>query len=314
MRSTKSKKSKKKKVWIILLSIVLVLIVGLGSYIFYLYNSVKSTAGDMYDPLAGESKSDLKNKEEKLADKKPISILLMGVDERKGDVGRSDTLIVMTLNPANKKMQMVSIPRDTKTEIIGDGRVTKINAAYAYGGVKMTMDTVENFTGIDMDYYIQVNMEALSDLVDAIGGITVQNDLDWMDEGYYKKGYHYAKGTLNMDGAQTLGFVRMRHLDPNGDFGRNERQRKVISAIIDKATNINSVTHFSEILDALGTNVKTNIDFDQMMTISKNYRSVRQNIEQYEVTGQGTSSGTYYLNVPEEEKEKVHEMLENNLK
>ncbi|MEK5052259.1 LCP family protein [Niallia sp. FSL K6-0212] len=309
------RKKRKKKLWIIVWSIIGILIIGAGSYIYYLFHSVEQAANEMYEPLAEDSNSAKKEREEKLSHQKPISILLMGIDQRKGDVGRSDTLIVMTLNPKNDKMQMVSIPRDTKTEIIGDGRVTKINAAYAYGGVKMAKDTVENFTGVKMDYYIQVNMEALSDLVDAIDGITVQNDLDWIDEGYYKKGYHYEKGTLTLNGPQTLGFVRMRHLDPNGDFGRNERQRKVISAIIDKATGISTVTHFNEILDALGANVKTNITFDQMMTIQKNYRSVRKSVEQYEVTGQGTPPGqTYYLNVPDEEKAKVHDMLTENLK
>ncbi|MFP3722988.1 LCP family protein [Niallia circulans] len=309
------RKKRKKKLWIIVWSIIGILIIGAGSYIYYLFHSVEQAANEMYEPLAEDSNSAKKEREEKLSHQKPISILLMGIDQRKGDVGRSDTLIVMTLNPKNEKMQMVSIPRDTKTEIIGDGRVTKINAAYAYGGVKMAKDTVENFTGVKMDYYIQVNMEALSDLVDAIDGITVQNDLDWIDEGYYKKGYHYEKGTLTLNGPQTLGFVRMRHLDPNGDFGRNERQRKVISAIIDKATGISTVTHFNEILDALGANVKTNITFDQMMTIQKNYRSVRKSVEQYEVTGQGTPPGqTYYLNVPDEEKAKVHDMLTENLK
>lgn len=310
----RTRKSKKKKIWITLGVIIGILVIGLGSYVFYLYHSVEETANKMYNPLEGDSNLEKKAREEKLDNTKPISILLMGVDERKGDVGRSDTLIVMTLNPNKDKMQMVSIPRDTKTEIIGDGRVTKINSAYAYGGVKMAKDTVENFTGVKMDYYIQVNMEALSDLVDAIGGITVQNDLDWIDEGYYKKGYHYKKGTLTLDGPQTLGFVRMRHLDPNGDFGRNDRQREVITAIIDKATGISTVAHFDEILDALGANVKTNITFDQMMTIQKNYRDVRKSVEQYEVKGQGTPPGqTYYLNVPEEEKTKVHDMLSENL-
>lgn len=310
----RTRKSKKKQVWITIGVIIGIIVIGLGSYVFYLFHSVEETANKMYNPVEGDSNSEKKEREEKLNNKQPISILLMGVDEREGDVGRSDTLIVMTLNPKKETMRMVSIPRDTKTEIIGDGRVTKINAAYAYGGVKMAKDTVEAFTGVKMDYYIQVNMEALSDLVDAIGGITVQNDLDWIDEGYYKKGYHYKKGTLTLDGPQTLGFVRMRHLDPNGDFGRNDRQRQVINAIIDKATGISTVAHFDEILDALGANVKTNITFDQMMDIQKNYRNVRKSVDQYEVTGQGTPPGqTYYLNVSDEEKVKVHDMLIGNL-
>ncbi|MGO5012129.1 LCP family glycopolymer transferase [Niallia sp. Sow4_A1] len=310
----RTRKSKKKKIWITLGAIFGILVIGLGSYLFYLFHSVEETANKMYNPLEEDSSSEKKEREEELNNKQPISILLMGVDEREGDVGRSDTLIVMTLNPQKEKMQMVSIPRDTKTEIIGDGRVTKINAAYAWGGVKMAKDTVEAFTDVKMDYYIQVNMEALSDLVDAIGGITVNNELDWIDEGYYKKGYHYKTGKLTLDGPKTLGYVRMRHLDPQGDFGRNERQRKVISAIIDKATGISTITHFGEILDTLGDNVKTNITFDQMMDIQKNYRSVRKSVEQYEVSGQGTPPGqTYYLNVSEEEKAKVHDMLVGNM-
>ncbi len=261
------KKSKKKKVMFTILSILAVLVVAVGAYFYYLYDNVEKAVDEMYKPIEKESKAETKQKQETINKSEPISILLMGVDERKGDVGRSDTLIAMTLNPAKEKMQMISIPRDTKTEIVGRGTVNKINAAYAYGGVKMAKDTVEAFTGVKMDYYIQVNMEALSALVDAVGGITVQNDLDWIDEGYYKKGYHYEKGQLQLDGPKALGFVRMRHLDPNGDFGRNERQREVINGIIDKATSVSSVTHFNDILAALGENVKTNIAFDQMMDI-----------------------------------------------
>lgn len=304
----------KKKILITIGCILAVLVLGIGGYAAYLYHYVEKTADKMYQPVEDEEQSAVKQREENLSNNKPISIALMGVDEREGDVGRSDTLMVLTVNPKSKKMQIVSIPRDTKTEIIGAGKKTKINAAYAYGGVKMALDTVENFTGIDIDYYAQVNMEALSDLVDAVGGITVNNELDWIDEGYYKEGYHYVKGNIQLDGPKALGFVRMRHLDPNGDFGRNERQRKVLTAIIDKAASISSVSKFDDILNVLGSNVKTNMTFDEMMDIQKNYRGARNNIEQYEVTGTGdTSTGTYYLNVSDEEKQKVHDMLSGNL-
>ncbi len=304
----------KKKILITIGCILAVLVLGIGGYATYLYHYVEKTADKMYQPIDDEEQSAAKKREENLSNSKPISIALMGVDEREGDVGRSDTLMVLTVNPQAKKMQIVSIPRDTKTEIIGADKTTKINAAYAYGGVKMALDTVENFTGIDIDYYAQVNMEALSDLVDAVGGITVNNELDWIDEGYYKKGYHYAEGNIQLDGAKALGFVRMRHLDPNGDFGRNERQRKVLTAIIDKAASISSVSKFDDILNVLGSNVKTNMTFDEMMDIQKNYRNARNNIEQYEVAGTGdTSTGTYYLLVSDEEKQKVHDMLAGNL-
>lgn len=238
----------------------------------------------------------------------------MGVDERKNDRGRSDTLIVMTLNPQKEKMQMVSIPRDTRTNIVGKGTMDKINHAYAFGGTKMAINTVEQFTGIPIDYFIRINMEALSGLVDAVGGITVDNHLDWYDEGYYKKGYHYKKGKIELDGPKALGYVRMRHLDPNGDFGRNQRERQVITAILHKATSISSVTHYQDILNTLGNNVKTNLTFQDMMNIRANYRSCLSNIENYEIKGTGQKiNGIYYLIVPDEEKAKVTHMLKENL-
>lgn len=76
----------------------------------------------------------------------------------------------------------------------------------------MVLDTVEGFTGQKLDYYIKINMEALSGMVDALGGITVDNEIEWLDEGYYKKGYHYQLGNIDLDGEQALGYVRMRKL------------------------------------------------------------------------------------------------------
>jgi polyisoprenyl-teichoic acid--peptidoglycan teichoic acid transferase len=301
----------KKKILISIGSIIGILVIAAAGYAYHLYSSVKDTANQMHESVKLDTphpKPDISQ------NAKPISILLMGVDERSGDVGRSDTLMVMTLNPQKKTMQLVSIPRDTRTEIIGRGTTDKINAAYAYGGPKMAIETVENFTGVKLDYYIRVNMEALSALVDAVGGITVQNDLDWYDEGYYKKGYHYAKGTLNLNGPEALGYVRMRHLDPNGDFGRNNRQRQILTAVVNKAASISSVANFNQILAALGDNVKTDLTFDDMMNIQKNYRDCRTNITQYEVKGTGeTIGGIYYLNVSDAEKANVSNMLKANL-
>lgn len=179
----------KKKILLTLGSIIAVMIIGIGGYSFYLYNSLKDTANKMHINVKTNKKPDINKKAQ------PISILLMGVDQRPGDNGRSDTLIAMTLNPQKQTMQMISIPRDTRTEIIGRGTVNKINAAYAYGGPQMVMDTVDNFTGVKMDYFIRMNMEALSTLVDAVGGVTVQNELDWTDGGF-----HFSKGQLTLNG------------------------------------------------------------------------------------------------------------------
>ncbi|MGG4036969.1 LCP family protein [Heyndrickxia ginsengihumi] len=298
-----------KKLFITLGVIIGIIVVAGAGLAFYSYHSVKNTAEKIHDTDASAPKSE----SNQIKNQKPISILLLGVDERKGDVGRSDTTIILTLNPAKKTMQMISIPRDTRTEIVGKGTINKINAAYAYGGPVMALNTVNKFANLNIKQYIRINMEGLADLVDAVGGVTVNNKLDWIDEGYYKKGYHYKKGVVTLDtGKKALGYVRMRHLDPQGDFGRNQRERDVIMAVINKAASVKSVSHYMDILNAIQDNVKTNLTFDDMKNIATNYRDSKDHIKQYEVQGTGGNiNGIYYLNVSDAERQKVHNMVED---
>ena len=121
--------------------------------------------------------------EKKLVICEPVSILLLGADERGEDKGRSDSLMVITLNPKNNSMKTVSIPRDTYTEIVGKGKSDKINHAYAFGGVDMSVATVEKFLNVPINYYIEVNMEGFKDIVDAVGGVDVNNDLEFTQDG-----------------------------------------------------------------------------------------------------------------------------------
>ncbi|MFP7171612.1 LCP family protein [Terribacillus sp. FSL K6-0262] len=304
----RKERRKKKRTWLkVTLSIIAVLIIAVAATGIYAANKAKSTVNTMQKDTVAIDK---KQSETKVKDKEKLNILLLGVDEREDDAGRSDALMVMSLDPANDSMKLISIPRDTRTEIVGHGTTDKINHAYAFGGVDMTIDTVENFLGTDMDYFAEMNMEGLSDFVDAVGGITVNNQLDWIDEGYYKKGYHYAQGEIQLDGPQAMGYVRMRHLDPDGDFGRNARQRQVIQAVIDKGASINSVSKIDDILSALGDNVQTNMDFSTMTDLFKNYRNVRQNSENYQMQGSGTTiDGIYYYEIAQDEIDKVHDMI-----
>lgn len=305
------KKSKKKTIVKTILIIIGILLVTIGGFAYYVYKSAENTVKEAYEPIEASDKRDDKVD---LNKKDPISILLIGVDERKGDRGRSDTLILVTLNPNSNSMNMLSIPRDTRTEIIGKGIEDKINHAYAFGGTEMTVKTIENFLDIPVDYYVKVNMEALSEIVDTLGGITVNNTLDWYDEGFYKKGYHYKKGEISLTGAQTIGYVRMRYQDPRGDFGRNDRQRQVINAIIKKGANPAVVTKMNSLFDVLGNNVKTNMTFDEMKTIQSDYAGARNNSQSLEIKGMGTKiNGTYYLDVSEEERKSVSNTLKTHL-
>ncbi|HET7581107.1 MAG TPA: LCP family protein [Bacillales bacterium] len=317
-RKRKTGHKKWRKFAVVAACIIGVLLAGSGAYAYHIYHSVQTAANKMYHPVNHEKSAAKPAKTKPVKSKKdgharPISILLMGVDQRPHDVGRSDTLIVLTLNPKNNKMQMISIPRDTRVEIPGHG-MQKINAAYAYGGPGLTMKTVRNFLDVPLDYYIRINMQGLEELVDAVGGIKVYNTLSWHDEGYYKKGYFYHKGWLHMNGPQTLGFVRMRHQDPRGDFGRNQRQRKVIQAIVDKASGVSSFSHYQDILDAISNNVITDMTFSDMKYVAMNYRDCRKHIKSYEVDGTPQRiDGLSYVVVSDEEVNKVHNMILDQL-
>lgn len=168
------RKTQKKKWPRILAVLFIILLLGLGAYVFYVYNSFTAAVDTMHEPIKRE-KSDKREETITLKEREPFSVLMLGVDERQGDNGRSDTMIVLTVNPALNSVKMLSIPRDTRTDIIGHGTEDKINHAYAFGDVEMAINTVEDFLDIPIDYYIKMNLDGFKDIVDAVNGIDVMN-------------------------------------------------------------------------------------------------------------------------------------------
>src|SRR5690606_35189241 len=239
----REKRNKKKK-WPWVVGILGLIVIGLGIYLFTVYNSFTNTLDEMHEPIDREaSEKRASDQEVSLTEQDPFSVLLLGVDEREDDRGRSDTVVVMTINPAEKSTKMVSIPRDTYTEIVGRGTTDKINHAYAFGGIEMSLDTVENLLDIPIDYVMQVNMEGFKDIVDAVGGVEVNNTMAFDD---------YPAGTIQLNGDEALGYVRMRKQDPEGDFGRQNRQKQVIQAIMKEGASVNSLLNYKDIFTALG--------------------------------------------------------------
>lgn len=309
MRSDKHHK-RKKRTWIKVLGILVVLLLlGGGAYAYSIYHSLNKAVDTMHTPIERDMSSK-RTKEVEFNDKEPFSALLLGVDERENDKGRSDSMIVLTVNPEVKSVKMISIPRDTLTEIIGKGTKDKINHAYAFGGVEMSMDTVENLLDIPIDYYVQINMEGFEDIVNAVGGVTVNNDIDFSYDGF-----SFDEGKLDLNGKQALAFSRMRYEDPRGDFGRQLRQREVIQAVIREGASVSSLWNFDNIFDALGNNVKTNLKFEEMVDIQKNYKSASKDIEQVQIKdGSGTKiDGIYYYIIPDEELERIQSVLQEHL-
>ncbi|WP_064093154.1 polyisoprenyl-teichoic acid--peptidoglycan teichoic acid transferase TagU [Rossellomorea aquimaris] len=306
----RSEKHSKKRKWTKVFGIILVLLlIGGGAYAYSVYHSLNKAVETMHSPIERDMSSK-RTKEVTFDDKEPFSVLLLGVDERENDKGRSDSMIILTVNPNVKSVKMISIPRDTLTKIVGKGTKDKINHAYAFGGVEMAMDTVEGLLDIPIDYYVKINMEGFEDIVNAVGGVTVNNDLNFSDGGFT-----FPEGEITLNGKEALAFSRMRYKDPRGDFGRQLRQRQVIQAVIREGASVSSLWNFDNIFDALGNNVKTNLKFEEMVDIQKNYKAASKDIEQIQIqNGSGTKiDGIYYYVIPDEELSSIQSTLQKHL-
>ncbi|MCM3610380.1 LytR family transcriptional regulator [Planococcus sp. MERTA32b] len=301
----RSQKKAKKKKWPWIVGILGLIVIGVGIYLFSIYNSFTSTLDEIHEPI-DRPVSDMRVDEVKLNEKDPFSVLLLGVDEREGDRGRSDTMVVLTVNPEDKTTKMVSIPRDTYTEIIGRGTMDKINHAYAFGGIEMSMASVENLLDIPIDYVVQVNMEGFKDIVDAVDGVTVNSPMAF--DGY-------SAGEIHLDGDEALGYVRMRKEDPRGDFGRQDRQKQVIQGIMREGASVSSLVNYKDIFTALGNNVRTNMAFSEMMDVQKNYRDAVGQVDQIIVEdGYGeTINGVWYYMMDENELAEIKSTLKDHL-
>lgn len=306
-KQEKGKKSRK-LTFNIIIGISLFLIIGVCVYGFSVYRSVANTLDSTHEPLNHEVS---KNRDLKInfSEQDSISILLLGVDERESDRGRSDSLILLTVNPKDQSSKMVSIPRDTRTEIAGQGKEDKINHAYSFGGVETTIETVEDFLDVPIDFYIELNMESFKDIVNALGGVKVNNAHDFTYDGK-----RFPEGQLQINGTDALKYSRMRSEDPRGDLGRQDRQRLIIQAVINKGANIKSLANYNDFLDVIAENVRTNLTFNDMKDIQSNYKAARQNIQQVQINGEGTEiNGVYYYVVSQSERTELSSMLKQHL-
>ncbi|HFR4149464.1 LytR family transcriptional regulator [Bacillus thuringiensis] len=299
----------KKKILFWILGIIGVLVIAGGVYAYTVYSNVSNTLNTVHKPL-DRDKSDKRDKKVEIADNKPISILLMGVDQEGNGTGRSDSLMLFTLNQKTKSMKITSIPRDSYTEIVGKGKKDKINHAYAFGGIDMAVKTVENFLNVPVDHYIEVNMAGFKDIVDAVGGVDVNNDLE-----FTSREQHFAKGNIHLNGETALKYTRMRYEDPRGDFGRQMRQRQVIQAVIKKGASVSSLASYGDVLKAIEKNVKTSLTQDQMFDIQKNYKDCMENSEEIQIPGDGhkAADGIWYYYVPDAAKQDITNKLRAHL-
>ena len=260
-----------------------------------------------------ERKSSKRTKAVSLEDRDPITIALFGIDTGglgRTEQGRSDTMMIVTLNPKEKKTTVVSLDRDIYTKIVGNGTYDKLNHAYAFGGVKMALDSIEYLLDVPIDHYVSINLQGLTDLIDAVGGIEVNNKIDFTLDGI-----HVPEGKQHLDGTTGLAYARMRKQDPEGDIGRQRRQREVVSKIVHKVLGLDGISKYKEILKAVQDNCTTNLTWDQLLDISKNYVPALENIQSYQLSGEEPSwqSDVYYQVLGKHELLNIQNLIKSEL-
>ncbi|WP_424348590.1 LCP family protein [Latilactobacillus sp. 5-91] len=304
-REDKYKKSKRHRKLKIFLLIIAIIAFSGGAYAMRVSSQLKSAA-DKINKSEAASKA-IKNK-------KAFSILLLGVDtgaEGRIDKGNSDTMIVATVNPKKEQVKLVSIPRDTLAELQGTKtfNMQKINAAYNVGGSKMAKKTVEKMFDVPIDYYVTINMGALSKIVDAVGGVDVN-----VPFSFKSNGSTFTKGKMHLNGKKALDYSRMRYEDPDGDYGRQKRQRQVITSLVGSAISFKSLTNFESILKTLEDSVATDLSFDDMVAMQSNYRSTAKNITSDYLKGRNaTIEGSSYQVPTTSEIQRVSDVLRTSL-
>ncbi|WP_404276132.1 LCP family protein [Exiguobacterium undae] len=284
--------------WRIASAVLLLFVLTVSATTGFAFLKFQQTADSFITPLKGTKKLPLEVMQ-------PVNVLLIGVDERKNDPGRADAIMLLSFNPKTKQATSLSIPRDMQVTI-ANGEKTKINHTYAYGGVEETIETVERTFETKVPYYAKINMDGLIELVDAVGGVTVDNPsaFSWNDRRLQKD---YAEGKIKLDGLEASGYARMRKQDPLGDMGRQIRQRQVLEAVGMKLAGPDILTNLEEISRVLKNNFSTNITFSEAAQLAQENQTGFERLKPLKLDGEGyiASDGVWYFFASDQSMQEV---------
>ncbi len=239
-----------------------------------------------------------------------LTLLLLGIDRRENEPSRSDTMILVSVDPVVRTAAMLSIPRDLQLVVPGFG-LQKMNAAYAFGeandlpggGAALAMQTVEANFGIRIDYFAEVDFQGFTKVVDIVGGLTLDVPYPIKDDQYpngignqYTRLY-FSAGWQHMDGARALQYARTRNDD--GDFSRARRQQQVLLALQDKAADLDLLLKADEMMVTLGDSVRTDLSPSQAIRLARLGSEIpRDQISQHSLLpalSVAEEDGPYYL-------------------
>lgn len=299
------RKTNKRRLKIALLSTFALLVVAAGliysnrgvlaalGYDWFLADQVEDSFKDSYKPLTDRP---VPTEPPKVED--PFSVLLLGVDARANERGRSDTIIYTVVRPKDGKVLMMSIPRDTYADIVGKDRKDKITHAYAYGGAEMAVNSVEKLLEAKVDHYATINFQGFRKVVDTLGGISLPITEDIVNKGAYHEKFTIKANLPLYGGVDALNYVRYRE-DAGGDMNRTERNRVFLDALMNKASSMNQWTKIPEVLGIVGDNFTTDLLPSTMSDLAKQFLQTGHTIRSYTLKGDGKRIGAdnlwYYV-------------------
>lgn len=302
-RRKKKKKSLGFKIFIGFLCVILAIAVVGGGYVIGLLNKMdnielnKDNLGIVEDEFKEyENVNKIKN------------IALFGIDATDGETGRSDSIMIATLDPVHNKLKITSVMRDSYVSIDGYGQ-DKINHAYAYGGPELAIKTLNENFGLNIEDFISVNFSSLPTIINILGGIDIeitQEELEYINsyiddinvkDRTNSPHISYA-GVQHLDGTQALAYSRIRYTS-GGDYERTQRHRTVLNALFNKLTST-SVASYNSLLNEVLPYVQTNLSAADILSLGTKVLGIGNNLEQDRFPRDGYGEGTmidgvYYL-------------------
>ena len=242
--------------------------------------------------------------------KEVFTIFISGIDTTGpvSTVSRSDVNMLVTVNPKTKQILMTSIPRDYYVTLTNKGKKDKLTHA-GLGGVENSVSTIENFMGIDINYYARVNFTSLIEMVDALGGIEVYSDKTFTP--YTNGGITIKEGMNHMNGETALAFARERKIYANGDNHRVQNQQAVLKGMLEKAMTPAILTNYSSVLSSIEGSFETNMSSNEITSLIKMQLNDMASWDFYQIqlsgTGKSMTGGAYmpnnklYYMIPNEE-------------
>lgn len=283
------------KIVIVILSSILLIAIGIYIYIHSLLSNIKQTNIQPQIPESPEVIQDIpfevkdpSSQIKEVEDKGIINIALFGLDRRETKTCRSDTIIIATIDMDDKKIKLASLMRDMYVEIPGKWK-DRINAAYAYGGPALAVETINKNFNMDIKYYISVDFKGIRSIIDELGGTEInvkEGEIPHINSGSDSE--IKSSGLQHLDGQQTLSYMRIRYFG-NGDYERTERQRIVLSQLYDKVKS-SGITRLSILLPSILSYVETNIAKIDIINLTTACLRFSDNIEQYRIPADGTFS------------------------